>query len=126
VTVIDASVLLRRLRVRAPEGTEILGRGDLAAPALIVAETTNGLAKDVRLAGLQPADAELLLREGLALPIELVPDQALAVDALRLAGELSLSSYDALYVALAERLGEPLMTADRRLAERYPRSELIP
>jgi predicted nucleic acid-binding protein len=126
VTVIDASVLLRRLRVRAPEATEILGRGDLAAPALIVAETTNGLAKDVRLAGLQPADAELLLREGLALPIALVPDQALAVDALRLAGELSLSSYDALYVALAERLGEPLMTADRRLAERYPRSELIP
>ena len=126
MTVIDASVVLRRLRVRSPEATAILGRGDLAAPSLIVAETTNGLAKDVRLAGMEPADAELLLREGLALPIELVPDQALAVDALRLAGELSLSSYDALYVALAERLREPLITADRRLAERYPRSELIP
>lgn len=126
MTVIDASVLLRRLRVRSPEATAILGRGDLAAPSLIVAETTNGLAKDVRLAGMEPADAELLLREGLALPIALVPDQALAVDALRLAGELSLSSYDALYVALAERLRVPLVTGDRRLAARYPRSELIP
>jgi predicted nucleic acid-binding protein len=126
MTVVDASVLLRRLRWRSAEASAVLRRGELAAPALIVAETANGLAGEVRFAGLDAGAAAALLREGLALPIELVPDRELAIEALAVATELDLSAYDASYIVLAERLRVPLVTADRRLAERYGRSELIP
>jgi len=126
LTVVDASVVLRRLRWRSPEASAVLRRGELAAPALIVAETANGLATDVRFAGLDADAAAALLREGLALPIELVPDCELVVEALRFAEALDLSAYDASFVALAERLQAPLATADRQLADRYDRSELIP
>jgi predicted nucleic acid-binding protein len=126
MTVVDAGVVLRLLGGRSEHADVVIRRSDLVAPALITAETANGLAKEVRFAGLDVRAAAALMRDALALPIELVPDSTLAVDALQFAKELDLSAYDAMYVALAERLGAPLVTADRRLAERYPRSELIP
>ena len=81
--------------------------------------------KEVR-AGLDPGAAAALLEHALALPIALVPDPALAVDALGYARQYGLSAYDALYVTLAERLQAPLVTADRKLAASYPRSVLVP
>jgi predicted nucleic acid-binding protein len=49
-----------------------------------------------------------------ALPIERVPHTALLERAWAL--RHNLTPYDAAYVALAEALGAPLLTADRRLA----------
>jgi predicted nucleic acid-binding protein len=123
--VIDASVVMRLVLDASAEAAEIVRRNELVAPALIVAETTNGLAKEVRFADLEPEHATLLMAECLALPIELVPDSALSVEALAAAGQLNLSAYDAAYVVLAARLDVPLITADRRLAAAYPRAELI-
>jgi predicted nucleic acid-binding protein len=124
--VIDASVVLRRLIDQSPEAEDVLRRDALVAPALIVPETVNGLATQVRFGRLLLEDALALYEDYRGLPIDLVPDAALAADGLAVAQALDLSAYDASYVVLAERLKAPLVTADARLAERYPRSELIP
>lgn len=41
-------------------------------------------------------------------------------ESLRLSQRTSISAYDAEFVLTAERLGIPLVTADRRLARRLP------
>ena len=124
--VIDASVVVRLILDGSPASDAIVRRDELIAPALLVAETANALATQVRFAALKLEDAQQFLEEFFGLPIEFVPDEALASDALARARELDLSAYDACYVALAERLGLPLATADAQLAKRYERSELIP
>ena len=126
MTIVDASIVLRWILWRSIDASRILRRSDLAAPALMTAETANGLANEVRFAGLDAGAAGAFMLQAIALPIQLVPYDALAVDALACAARLDLTAYDASYVALAERLHAPLATADRRLAERYPRCELIP
>jgi predicted nucleic acid-binding protein len=123
--VVDASVLLRLLVSASADAARVIRDAELAAPGLIVAETAHGLVEEVRLRGLPLDRACALLREGLALPIEIVPDSHLAEDALAVAAALGLTAYDAGYVVLARRLQAPLVTADRRLADAYPRAELI-
>ena len=62
--------------------------------------------------------------DGLAgLPVERRPITDLLGEAWRLRNNLSLA--DALYVALAESLGLPLLTADARLAAAYDGAELV-
>jgi predicted nucleic acid-binding protein len=124
--VVDASVVLRLILDESPEAEDVIRNDDLAAPGILVPEIANALASRVRFAGMKLADAVASLDECLDLPIELVPDAELAADAVALAPQLDLSAYDASYAALADRLQVPLITADRRLAARYPRSELIP
>jgi predicted nucleic acid-binding protein len=124
--VVDASVVLRLVLDGSSEAEEILRGDELAAPAVLVSETANGLANAVRFAELELEDVLTHLDDALGLPIELVPDAELAAEALAEAVRRGLTAYDAAYVALAERLQAPLVTADRGLAERYERSELIP
>jgi predicted nucleic acid-binding protein len=58
-------------------------------------------------------------------PVERHDDAALAVPSLELSLAAELSVYDGLYAVLAESLGVPLVTADRRLAERVPGAVLV-
>jgi len=54
-----------------------------------------------------------------SIPLEVVPPALVSANAtLRLASLRGLSYYDATYVALAEMLDCPLITADRRLVQR--------
>ena len=124
--VIDASAVLRRLLERSPKADEVIRRDALIAPGVIVPETLSGLVKEMQFRGLQVEAAAALLEHFLALPIELVPDAALAGQALRVANELGLTAYDSSYVALARARDASLVTADKPVAARYPRSELIP
>jgi predicted nucleic acid-binding protein len=123
--VIDASVLLHLVLDRSSKAVAVIHNNELTAPALIVPETTNGLATQIRFRALDPGRAAALMAECLALPIQLVPDTALSVDALSAAAQLQLSAYDAEYVILAGQLGVTLVTADQRLAASYPHAELI-
>lgn len=91
----------------------------LIAPALLFYEVVNGLYQYKKHA--QISDAMLLdtIATALALPIEIVESDEIHKQAAALASDLSLpATYDAHYLALAQRLGAEFWTADRRLAEK--------
>ena len=125
LAVVDASVVLQLLFQGSPRAAALMRESELTAPAFVAAETANGLATQVRFGGLELGAALALFGEFAALPLLLVPDAELGPDAIALAEKLELSAYDASYIALAERLDAPVVTADVSLAERYDRSELI-
>jgi predicted nucleic acid-binding protein len=62
-------------------------------------------------------DAIGILNDFAALPLVVVPAIALVAPALALMERISCSIYDGIYLALAEQLGVPLVTADRKLAQ---------
>jgi predicted nucleic acid-binding protein len=115
--VLDASATVTALVERTPEAHEFrerLGRLGRHAPHLIDAEVGSVLRRRVA-AGELPAElAEGALRALDSLVVERYPHGPLAPAAWRL--RHNVSYYDALYVALADRLGATLLTGDKRLA----------
>ena len=120
VAVFDASVALKWLitdDILAPPAFAARKAFDPVAPAFIQIEVANALWKYVRIGQVDLADAV----EGaavLAKLMSLYPDEDLLASAQRLAARLTHPVYDCLYLSLAQRLSCPLVTADRRLAER--------
>jgi len=115
--VVDASVVVEFLVYGEHQqaARERLGSGEpLWAPELLDAEVGQALRRYVRRHGLDAERAEEALRELGELKVHRVPHEHL----LQLAWMLrdNVSFYDALYVALAAVLGEPLVTFDARLA----------
>lgn len=104
-----------------------VGRGDsrhaaraallqpLAAPELLDLEVASAIRRAVHLRRLDPSEASNAIRRLAALPgLERFPHVPLLPRIWEL--HANISTYDASYVALAEALGIPLVTADRRLA----------
>jgi predicted nucleic acid-binding protein len=93
------------------------GRAKIIVPSLLYYEVGN-----ILLFGRsRPSVEESLeaLNDLFSIPLEVVPPSpASANTTLQLASLRGLSYYDATYVALAEMLDCPLITADRRLAQR--------
>ncbi len=124
--VVDASVLANSVADDGLPGhvarDAMRAGGDLTAPDLVDLETLSVLRRRWR-TGLLSSDRFRLAAEDLAdMPIARFP----ALPFLARAFELreNVTPYDAVYVALAERLGCPLVTADRRLtAAPGPRCE---
>ncbi|HXH57521.1 type II toxin-antitoxin system VapC family toxin [Iamia sp.] len=117
VTVVVDSSVLFALVAAGLEGewahTEVRGH-DLAAPHLAPFETANILRRH-EMAGLMTSSEAVQAHADLVdLPVDLVGYGALVPRAWDL--RANLTSYDASYVALAEALGVPLVTLDRRLA----------
>lgn len=115
--VVDASVLVAACTDAGPEGRwaeRVLAAGEATAPHLVLVETANVLRRLERAGRVSPLEAAAAHRDVLALDLELVPYAPFA----RRVWELrhALSSYDGWYVALAEAIGAPLATLDRRLA----------
>jgi predicted nucleic acid-binding protein len=116
--VIDASVAAKWfLAEHGSDAAKALIDGDLVllAPELILAEVANVYWKHVK-RGTKPAaaigDILSLLRMSIA---ELPPMADLARRAFEIAVDLSHPVYDCFYLALAEREGTVLVTADLRL-----------
>lgn len=114
--VVDASVLVAATTDVGRDGVwseSVLARGDLAAPQLVLVEATNVLRRLERERLIEPRDADEARRDLLLLPLELFPFEPFAERVWEL--RRTVTSYDAWYVALAEALGAPLATLDRRL-----------
>jgi len=100
---------------------EALCRSDpeWVAPLLWRSELRNVLATQVRARRLELDAAQAIQAEA----EELLHGREFAVDSaevLRLAAESECSAYDCEFVVLAEYLDVPLVSADRRLVERFP------
>jgi len=116
VIIVDASLIVEMLR-SSPRGHRLrqqLDDDELAAPDILPAEVTSAL-RGLRLSRqMEPAGTASALSDLERMRIELYPSTPLLARTLEL-GE-NLSTYDALYVALAEAFDAPLLTQDRRLA----------
>jgi len=124
IVCLDASFVLRLLLSASPEAPAVKmwcqGQEQgktFAAPGLLYYEVGNALHRYTVRQQLTANEAGELLELALALNLELDHEPELHCRALRLAAELALpAAYDAHYVALAQRLGAELWTADQRLA----------
>jgi predicted nucleic acid-binding protein len=112
--VLDASSTVALLLDAEANEHAMVRRGMLHAPSLLPYEIANVLRR-LQGARLLAADqADQAFRDFAALDVELWHWASLADRAWQL--RENLSSYDAAYVALAERIGAPLVTRDARLA----------
>jgi predicted nucleic acid-binding protein len=93
-------------------------------PDLFFVECTKILWKYVRRFG-YPADAaQQDVAHLTRLPLQVVSTVALAEAALELSAQHGSTAYDSAYVALAQQLSLPLVTADEALARRFENTSL--
>lgn len=117
-TVPDASVVVAALVDAGPDGRwarSTLARGALAGPELLLAETTNVLRRLEQAGHIPEFQAAVAHRDLRRLTVETFPFAPFAARVWTL--RTNLTAYDGWYVALAEALGCPLATLDRRLAQ---------
>lgn len=88
------------------------------APEFVLAELANVAVTKVRRGDIERAVGATMAKTSVELFDDLVPASRLSARAFELAADHGLSAYDALYVALAEARGCPLITADARLIAR--------
>lgn len=120
--VIDASVVVEFLiQLRHTAQAALLFRGltepesrlELWAPDLVFPDSTSALRKLVRLKSITAAAGATAVERLGRLPIAATGTAALLADAWKM--RHSATIYDACYVALAQRLDTPFVTADERL-----------
>lgn len=114
--IVDASVAVKWVIEEEDSAlAQRLSQIPLEAPDLLLVECANILWKKVRLGDLAAAEAEERLDLLLRAPVRLAASRDLLKPALALSLELHHPVYDCLYLALAQRRGVPLVTADERL-----------
>ena len=114
--VIDASALVAALVDSGTEGAwaeSLIADGQLVGPELVLAEASNILRRLEQAGSISRIEATASHNDLLQLDIELFPFAPFAERVWELRG--NLTCYDAWYVALAEALGGPLATLDRRM-----------
>ncbi len=116
LVVCDASVLLKLL---VEEEDTHLARSlasscHISVPEIAVAEIGNALWVRLHDGRLKPDDTESLIEKFLDAPLDVRPLRPLTAAALRIAHRLDHPIYDCYYLALAESLAVPLVSADRR------------
>ena len=114
--VIDASALVAALVDSGPErawAESLIADGQLVGPELVLAEASNILRRLEQAGSISRIEATASHNDLVQLDIELFPFAPFAERVWELRG--NLTCYDAWYVALAEALGGPLATLDRRM-----------
>ena len=116
--VIDSSAafdLLERTAAGAVVGAAIAHEATLAAPDVLVFEVVAGFRRQVQRRKVSVPVAERAIGKLGVLPIEFFPTLGLRHRAWEL--RHNFTAGDAMFVALAELLAEPLLTTDRGLAK---------
>lgn len=116
--VVDASVIVTALADDGPDGERHRARlaGErLAAPHLLDVEVLSAWRRRAARGGLDERRMQLARDDLKSLPIRRVPHLSLLERCWEL--RANLTTYDAVYVALAELIGAPLVTLDARLAD---------
>lgn len=118
MSVLDASVVVNALVVTGPAGdmarNELHSLSELQVPAIFIAEVSSALRNLVRRDQLSLIRAGDALTAALTMRMTRYPFEPFAARVWELRDTMTV--YDGWYVALAERLGTELVTADRRLA----------
>lgn len=116
--VVDASVLATALGDDSDDGDlardTLRGRDRLVAPELVDLEVASVWRRAALAGDLGRRRAALALQDLDRLPLERVPHRTLLPRVWELRATVTV--YDAAYVALAEALGAPVLTADLRLS----------
>lgn len=116
--IIDASVAFKWIFIE--DGSEtaagLLGREDLRAPNLLLTEVGNGLWKKGMRGELGDQAAYSAQLGLIASLVDFVPEGPVIPRALEMALALGHAIYDCVYLALAEREGDRLITADEKFA----------
>lgn len=115
--VVDASVLSVALGDDAIDGAAAraaIAGHTLTAPELLDLEVVSVWRRQVAAGRMTPARAELAIADLVAIPIRRVSHRALMDRCWEL--RQTVTVYDAAYIALAETLAVPLLTADARLS----------
>ena len=115
--VVDASVVVSALIGTDIDGawaSSLLLAGPLCAPHLMPVEVASVLRRAAMAGELSADAASLAYADLLDLRVELYPFAPVAVRVWEM--RANVRSYDGWYVALAELLGAPIATLDRRLA----------
>lgn len=130
MTVVDASIVVRLLQNRTGDAAlrERFGRQrQVHAPTLIDAEVTSAVRGLLMTSKpeitITIERAEQMLDDFAALPIVRYPMQPFQHRVLALRD--NFSAYDAFYLALAESLGLPLLTNDRKFGKAPVRAAVI-
>lgn len=113
MAVVDASAAVCALRFDG-EARAVLSTRSLFAPHLVDLEVAQTLRRQALAGRMESEDGALLLRGFQALGLTRYPVYGLTERIWELRD--NLTAYDASYVAVAEALGCPLVTADSRLA----------
>jgi predicted nucleic acid-binding protein len=116
--VIDASVAVKWVLPETDADKALVLRThdpDLIAPALVVAEIGSALWKAAARGDVSKEAALAALRLAVAHYARLEPLDALAAAAVELAIDLRHPIYDCFYIALAQREGATLVSADAKL-----------
>lgn len=116
--VVDASIIASALGDDGADGERIrlrlVSEGELTAPELLDLEVASAWRRAVRSGKFSLQRAEQALADLATLPLARAPHQPLMERIWELRENLTI--YDASYVALAEALDSPLLTADEPLS----------
>lgn len=102
-----------------------VGEVEATWPTLLYAEVAHALLRLQRAGRISLDHARRSLDAVLSAPAVARPLELLVEPAFGLAFTRGLTVYDACYVVLAETVGAPLVTADRRLAQATPSAVLL-
>jgi predicted nucleic acid-binding protein len=126
IYVVDTSVVMQYLLTETYTSHAIVLVKQLQQGAqLCIAEFCLLECAKVRFQGMSQTEADQLLVELLALPLEIMRVGNLLACALQIGLSNQLAVYDSFYIALAESLSCPLVTVDRRQAQAATASNVV-